>query len=368
MKKMVSITFNNTVKSRTYQLIQPRELNELVIERPVRKGEVVVESTLASICHADLRYYTGNRRPEALAKKLPMALIHEGIGRIVESQTPDREIGQRVVIVPNLPAYLLEGKKREECCQACREGVGDNYCSRGRFLGSGTDGIAQNRLVLPAACTVPIPDSVPDEIAVLTELSSVSYHAFRHVKDRLKKDRVAVFGDGPVGYLTASVLAHIFEVTKDRFWAFGAIPDKIAQFEFAQTELVTKYDFKNGVKVDIVVECTGGRFSESAINQAIDILNPGGVLILMGVTEERVPINTRDVLEKGLTLMGSSRSSAPDYYQVIEAMKKPTYQATLRRILPDRFVQVNSIEDFKAAMEEASKHRDWKKTILQFHW
>lgn len=53
--------------------------------------------------------------------------------------------------------------------------------------------------------------------------------------------------------------------------------------------------------------------SESAVNQAIELLNPGGCLILMGVTEERVPINTRDVLEKGITLFGSSRSSAEDY-------------------------------------------------------
>jgi hypothetical protein len=33
-----------------------------------------------------LRYYTGNRRPEALAKKLPMALFHEGIGIVEDSK------------------------------------------------------------------------------------------------------------------------------------------------------------------------------------------------------------------------------------------------------------------------------------------
>ncbi|WP_240041444.1 hypothetical protein [Paenibacillus ginsengarvi] len=43
-------------------------------------------------------------------------------------------------------------------------------------------------------------------------------------------------------------------------------------------------------------------------NQAIELSNPGGVLLLMGVTEVRVPINTRDVLEKGITLISSSRS------------------------------------------------------------
>jgi len=43
--------------------------------------EVVVTPEITSICHVDLRYFTGNRRPEVLAKKLPMALLHEGIVR-----------------------------------------------------------------------------------------------------------------------------------------------------------------------------------------------------------------------------------------------------------------------------------------------
>lgn len=45
-------------------------------------------------------------------------------------------------------------------------------------------------------------------------------------------------------------------------------------------------------------ECCGGKFSESAINQAIDLIDRQGQLVLMGVTEELVGINTRDVLEK----------------------------------------------------------------------
>ncbi|MCQ6557345.1 hypothetical protein NNL21_01400 [Paenibacillus mendelii] len=36
-------------------------------------------------------------------------------------------------------------------------------------------------------------------------------------------------------------------------------------------------------------------------------------LVLIGVTEELGPINTRDVLKKSLALIGSSRSSIPDY-------------------------------------------------------
>ncbi|WP_042462082.1 alcohol dehydrogenase catalytic domain-containing protein [Neobacillus dielmonensis] len=359
-----------TVHSRTFRLVKPGEVEEVTIERHVQEGEVVVEPTLASICHADLRYYMGQRRPEALAKKLPMALLHEGIGKVVISRSPEFEVGQRVVIVPNIPGTLLGKGESEICSSTSTKEFRDNYNEKNEFLGSGYDGIAQSRLVLPAECVIPIPDSIPDEIAVLSELCTVSYRAVSRVKERLFSPdmKVAVFGDGPVGYLTAALIHQIYELGPDRLKVFGAIPEKLAHFEFADCSLVQTYDFKGADKVDIVVECTGGKFSESAINQGIDLLKRGGSLILMGVTEERVPINTRDILEKGLSAYGSSRSSSVDFRAVISAMADEKYQTLLRKIIPPTFTPVQSVQDFKQAMDSASQHRGWQKEILAFDW
>ncbi|MDF2960845.1 MAG: zinc-binding dehydrogenase [Paenibacillus sp.] len=361
-------TTTGTVKSRTLRLTQPRVIQELPVERTVRKGFVAVEPTLASICHADLRYFGGMRKPEVLAKKLPMALLHEGIGTVVAGDSTTLRHGQRVVIVPNLPGYLLQDLAPEQCCPACRNEIQDNYCYRSEFLGSGVDGLAQSRLVLPEECALPIPESVPDEIAVLAELCSVSYRAVRAVSHLLDHARIAVFGDGPVGYLTAAILHHAFGIGRDRLIVFGAVKEKLVQFSFASNEMVQSYDFHSGDKVDIVVECTGGRFSESAINQGIDILKPGGHLIAMGVSEELVPINTRDVLEKGITVHGSSRSSVRDFKEVLQVMEDPDCQSTLRKLLPETYTKVSTADDFAGAMESAMAHRDWKKTILDFHW
>ncbi|NOU94311.1 alcohol dehydrogenase catalytic domain-containing protein [Paenibacillus sp. LMG 31456] len=357
-----------TVKSRTLRLIKPSEIQELEVTRELRKNEVAVEPSIASICHADLRYFSGQRKPEVLARKLPMALLHEGIGTVVESNSSKLSEGQRVLIVPNLPGYRLRGIEPELCCPACRNEIEDNYCYHSEFLGSGTDGIAQSRLVLPDECAIPIPISIPDEIAVLAELCSVSYRAIRGVSHLLDRSRVAVFGDGPVGYLTAAMLHHAYKIGRERLIVFGAIREKLDQFTFATTEMVQNYDFLSSEKVDIVVECTGGRFSESAINQGIDILKPGGHLIAMGVSEELVPINTRDVLEKGITLHGSSRSSAKDFQQVLKVMESTDCQDTLRKLLPETYTVVSTAEDLAGAMESAMTHRDWKKTILDFHW
>ncbi len=144
---------------------------------------------------------------------------------------------------------------------------------RAFFLGSGFDGIGQQYLVIPAENVVKIPAGVPDEIAVLAELSSVGLRALEHVKSSLDKGKIAVFGDGPVGYLTAAMLSVVYQVPKERLVVFGAIAEKLTQFEFAETHLVQEFDFSQKIGVQTIVECTGGAFSEGAINQAIQVID-----------------------------------------------------------------------------------------------
>ncbi|MBL1230421.1 alcohol dehydrogenase catalytic domain-containing protein [Enterococcus sp. BWB1-3] len=355
----------STVESVMYRLIQPGVIEEVSTEWNIPKGWAAVKPKLASICHADLRYFSGKRRPEALAKKLPMALLHEGIAVVEESNAPEFSAGDRVVIVPNIPGAVLHPEIEQ------KSEVPVNYTKGNSFLGSGYDGIAQSMLVHPAECLVKIPDEIPDEVAVLAELSTVSFHAISHIRSKLldKTKKIALFGDGPVGYFTASMIRYMYEVEKERFVVFGADEQKLAEFDFAQTENVTTYDFENSeMCFDILLECTGGAFSENALNQAIDIADSCADVILMGVTEARVPINTRDILEKGLTLHGSSRSSTADFQAVIEGMKNLSYQEALKRILPVKMDDVSNGAEFKEVMDRVAANHGWKKTVINFKW
>src|SRR5699024_7253762 len=95
-----------------------------------------------------------------------------------------------------------------------KESVTDNYLPDSVFLGSGFDGIGQQYLVLSRENVVPIPNDVPDEIAVLAELTSVSLQAVKNVSGFLKSSEgyVAVCGHGPCGCLTAAGLQHMYNV------------------------------------------------------------------------------------------------------------------------------------------------------------
>lgn len=368
MRSLETLQHTKRVTSRTIQLTEPGQFQQKSIERTLGENEIIVKPETISVCHADLRYFTGKRKKAALDKKLPMALFHEGIGTVVNNNHSSFDLNDRVVIVPNIPGYLLKNIKKEDCCSSCQKGLSDNYCENGVFMGSGYDGMAQEFLVIPQECAVRIPDDVPLNTAVLAELCTVSYHAITRSGSDLKNTHVSVFGDGPVGYLTAAMLHYVFNVPTERLRVFGAVPEKLANFTFAEQHLVHGYDFSNAPKTDIAIECAGGPFSESAANQAIDLMGRGGTLVLMGVSEERVPLNTRDILEKGLAVFGSSRSSTSDFEAVIEAMRSEPYQHVLNKLLPEKNQSVFNASDLTEVMQEVVENKDWKKTFVDFQW
>ena len=86
-----------------YQLKRPRQFEVAFKEMEIDDRQVIVRPTRLSICHADQRYYQGARAEEILRQKLPMALIHEGIGKVIYDPTGTFEIGTEVVMIPNRP-------------------------------------------------------------------------------------------------------------------------------------------------------------------------------------------------------------------------------------------------------------------------
>src|SRR5699024_722232 len=133
----------------------------------------------------------------------------------------------------------------------------------------------------PGECLVKIPDKVSDRAALLSEMSTISYFALGHISEKIKDEnrKLAIFGDGPVGYLTSLIITFMFDKGSEQVTVFGADKDRLSNFTFVDTRMVQDYDFKNSKeKFDIIVEATGGEFSSSAINQAIEIIRPLGDL------------------------------------------------------------------------------------------
>lgn len=337
--------------NRVYRLVEPRVVEPVEVPVSIDESVVAVRPTHLSICNADMRYYLGRRSPEALAKKLPMALIHEGIGRVAFDQTGEFAPGTPVVMLPNDP---VESDSV----------IAENYLRSSRFCGSGFDGFMQELCILPRARVLALPDGIDPHVAAFTELVSVTVHTVSRF-DRIahpRRDTVGVWGDGNVGFITALVLRMRFPDM--RIVVFGRNSYKLADFTFADTYLTTEAG--QALQIDHAFECCGGDGSVAAIDQIIDKIHPEGTIALMGVSENPVPVNTRMVLEKGLRIYGSSRSGRADFQNTLALYREHPEMVDYLNALVGAVVPVSSIKDIAAAFDADTK-KSMGKTIMEWN-
>lgn len=222
-----------TYKNRIFRLVEPHRFTEDREDiSKIPEETVLVKPTYGSICQADMRYFTGKRRKEDLEKKLPMALIHECVGK-VEEAINDYMKGDSVVLVPNIPGYIHSPDKFGGPCETCLE-VGENYCPEAHFCSSGYDGFTKRYNIHPKKCVLKLPDSVPEETGVYCELLSVINNMYERLPR--KKSKIAVFGDGPMSYLTSLYLSQK-EIGKDKesLWVVGIDDSKLENFDSCNT-------------------------------------------------------------------------------------------------------------------------------------
>lgn len=335
-----------------YRLVAPRRFEVCFSDIDIFSSDIIVRPTYLSICHADQRYYQGLRPPEILAKKLPMALIHEGIGEVVFSNNADIKTGDRVVMIPNTPV------EKDDV-------IAENYIRTSKFRASGFDGFMQDLVALNDDRVVCLPENIDNQVGAFIELMSVSVHAISRFLSfsHRRRERVAIFGDGNLGFLTAvflKAMAPYIEVI-----IFGTHEEKLSGFTFAKNTYNVADNIDN-VSFDHAFECVGGSNSGYAVNRIIDCIKPEGTISLLGVSEYPVPINTRMVLEKGLRLFGSSRSGYADFKKTVELLNEHTWIASYLSNLITDVICVNNINDMSKAFE-SDIVKPGGKTIMEWN-
>lgn len=332
-----------------YQLKAPRQFEAVFKNIELDQEHVLVRPTHLSICHADQRYYQGTRPEAVLRQKLPMALIHEGIGKVVYDPTGTYKQGTEVVMIPNHPVETDPI-------------IAENYLRSTKFCGSSKDGFMQEFVSLRPDRIVVLPEGIDKIVAAFTEIVSVSYHAISRFQrfSHERRDVIGVWGDGNLGYITSLLLKKM--MPESRIYIFGVNKSKLNDFSFAdETFLVSQ--IPSDLRINHAFECVGGNPSSIAINQIIDYIIPEGTISILGVTEDPAPINTRMVLEKGLRIFGSSRSGRADYEGLMKLYEEnPDIPDYLENIVGTSF-EVSTLKDMTNAFE-TDIHKMIGKTVM----
>lgn len=322
-----------------YKLVKPLTIESFHQNIDYNKpNQIIVRPTHLSICKADLRYYFGNRSAEVLKERLPLALIHEATGIVLNDSTNTHKIGSRVIMLPNIPGNDTFYE--------------ENYRLDSLFRSSRADGFMQEMVALPLNQVITVNDNVNPELAAVSEFISVGVHAVETFKrvSHSRRDNIAVWGDGALGYVISCLIKEYFPESK--LTVIGISRTKLEMFSFAD-ETILVNDLPKKCRFDHAFECVGGQGSENAINQVIDTIMPTGTLTLMGVSENFVSINTRMVLEKGLMLIGRSRSKKEDFEKCVELMEtNKRFKSRISMLISD-VINVRQVNDIYKAFDAA---------------
>lgn len=309
--------------------------------------DVIVRPKYLSICAADQRYFQGNRPPEVLKEKLPLALFHECVAEVIRDPQGTLKKGSLCVLLPGGLASQEEDS---------------NYQQGAFFRSSNADGFCQEVMFLNREELIPLPEDA-DYIYVFTELMSVCCQAYKRLAQAATmkdKAKIGIWGDGAMAFMMALALSQL--KPSSEIYVYGKHDEKLINFSFVKNR-INIFDKTDKTTIDVAFECVGGNGAQLAIAHAIEKMTPRGTLVLMGVSETAPVIPTRTILEKGLSLIGCSRSTKSDFRQAIEIISNSTIKNTLYKIVSTKTKVSSSPELMDAFLND--KNLDYK-TVISF--
>jgi L-iditol 2-dehydrogenase len=320
-------------------LYGPRDIRvEDVSEPRINKGEVLIKPHRVGICGSDL-----NRYRRGIKISYPLVMGHECCGDIVQlgEGITDLKIGQRIAILPNFGCGN---------CVHCRMGR-ENLCPSKVSLGVTVDGCFAEYVKIPARYAWPIADNISDEEGATIEPVAVAVRAVQKMGNLLGR-WVMILGAGSIGLFVLQVarsagakvvVADIIEerLTSGRkLGADGMInvsQDALEQSIVSLTE---------GQGIDIVVETAGGA---KTFEQAIEMVNAGGKIILLGLPHDATNISSDLIVRKEIEIVGSIIYSHEDFSQAIQLIREG--RVTVAPLITHSF----SLNDIKEAFDMSDK-------------
>ena len=291
--------------------LQPTTLEE----RALGANEARVAVAFCGICGSDIHL----RHSEAVAPGSVMGHEFSGTVSEVGESVEGSSVGDRVAVFPFAPCGECPNCLRGDlhvCLQAATSGLG---------LGMNPGAYAES-VVVDASMLVAIPDRLSMEHGALVEPLAVGLHGIA-IGETRPTDACAVIGAGPIGVMSALGLrAHGVERLvvvernarrQDRMRSFGV---ETVGLEDVHMRVV---DALGGEPPDVVFECAG---NPAAPALAAELVRSRGIIVLLGVLEEPVPINQLVLLIKEAQMRASfayTRADFEDAVRLLTAGKLP---------------------------------------------
>ncbi len=263
-------------------------------------GDALLRVDAAGICGSDMHAYHGHD-PRRVP---PMILGHELVGTIVEGTQSGTRVTANPLITCGWCDYCVRGRQ--------------NLCSNRTMIGMTRPGAFAERIAIPRASLIEIPQDMSVRAAALTEPAATALHALdlstRALAIPLPQARVRVIGAGAVGLL-AGLLAR----------SYGCIELSIAETNPLRREAATRAGLhavdplaeEARDAFDLVIDAVGSRHTRNA---ALQGLRPGGVFMHVGLQDWTSEIDMRKLTLAEITLLGTYTYTIADLRATVSAL------------------------------------------------
>lgn len=370
-----------TDRVRAATLVAPGryELRDYPLPEP-GTGCVLVKMELSGVCGTDKHAYQGFITQYAgtgAPKQLPLPIIqgHENVGTIAAIGGDGRytdfdgiplTVGDRVVVGANVVCGTCYYCRRDFPYYCC-----ENMVDYGNNMSAATPphlfgGWAEYIYIVPGSFLVRVPDELPSEIAVLTEVMAVAVgldraKQFSAVPNEsfLFDDTVVVLGVGPLGMcflikarmlgagtiIAIDLSSYRLEMAK----RLGADHTLTAAATTVPERVAAVRDLTHGRGADVVVECAG---VPRVIPEALDMLRVGGMLVEAGNFADlgEVSINPhRHLCSKSVRILGVGGEEPASYGASLRQMARYMRHYPLRDFVSHRY----PLREVEAAVQKA---------------
>jgi 2-desacetyl-2-hydroxyethyl bacteriochlorophyllide A dehydrogenase len=277
-------------------------------EPALAAGEVVLKIDAVGICGSDMHAYHGHdpRRPP------PLILGNELAGTVVAGPG----VGKRYTANPLITCGT---------CEHCVQGR-NNLCANRTMVGMTRPGAFAERMSIPVASLIEIPQDMSPVMAALTEPAATALHALnlsmRAMARPLPEGKVLIIGGGAIGML-AVLLAR----------SYGAADICVAETNALRRASLERHAgcraFDPAAErtvadnsVDLVVDAVGAKATRNAAFAAV---KPGGVIMHVGLQDWASEIDMRKLTLAEITLLGTYTYTTADLRATVAALSRGAF-------------------------------------------
>jgi L-iditol 2-dehydrogenase len=277
-----------------------------VPEPTIKKdNDVLLKAEVVGVCGSDVHYYETGRIGSQIVE-YPFIVGHECAATVkaVGSAVTGVKAGDGVVVEPAIACNN---------CDQCKRGR-KNTCRNLKFLGcpGQAGGCLCEYIVMPEDCCFPIDDKITFDQGVLCEPLAIGVYAVKQACISENTD-IAILGSGPIGL---SCLVSTVAENANACYVTEKIEERVEAAKKNGASWVGNPNKEDIVKeilrlepagMDVVFECAG---QQETIDQAVELLKPGGKLMLVGIPRlERISFIIDKIRRKEITIVNVRRQN-----------------------------------------------------------